>query len=143
LGCGVSFTGVVADASVCDVTAIIGWLNVTLSSGASGTLPSGIQRTTRRSWPASLAGGGSSDDGGGGNAPLIVWPVRAAAGTRAQRERPLVVGILLMAWRAGAAPALGGELLAGEPGAIERSGPACRSTPGARGPAAGPVWIST
>ena len=45
-GCGVNFTGVVADASVCDVTAIIGRLNVTLSSGASGTGPSGIQRST-------------------------------------------------------------------------------------------------
>src|SRR4030095_8526505 len=72
-GCGVSFTGVVAEASACDVTAIIGWLNVTLSSGASGTAPSGIHRNTRSSLPASADGGGSSDDdGGGGNAAVIV-----------------------------------------------------------------------
>ena len=71
-GCGVNFTGVDAAASVCDVTAIIGWLNVTLSSGASGTAPSGIQRRTLRSLPASFATGGSNEDGGGGNLPLIV-----------------------------------------------------------------------
>ncbi len=41
-GCGVSTTGVVAAASCCDVTATIGWLNVTLTSGASGTSPSGM-----------------------------------------------------------------------------------------------------
>jgi hypothetical protein len=29
-------------ASACEVTAIIGWLNVTVSSGASGTCPSGM-----------------------------------------------------------------------------------------------------
>src|SRR6185503_2843231 len=75
-GSGVSLTGVTAAASFCEVTATIGWLNVTLSSGASGTLPSGIVRRTWRSLPASLAAGGSSDDGGAGNALLIVWPVR-------------------------------------------------------------------
>ena len=62
----------VAAASPCDVTATIGCENVTESSGASGTGPSGIQRTTRRSWPASLALGGNSDDGGAGNVELIV-----------------------------------------------------------------------
>jgi len=45
-GCGDTRTGVAAAASACDVTATIGWLNVTLSSGASGTLPSGMVRTT-------------------------------------------------------------------------------------------------
>src|ERR1041384_8128555 len=75
-GCGVSLTGVVCAASLCEVTATIGWLNVTLSSGASGTLPSGMKRTTCRSLPASLAAGGSSDDGGAGNGVLIVSPVR-------------------------------------------------------------------
>ena len=75
-GCGVSFTGVVPAASPCEVTATIGWLNVTLSSGARGTAPSGIQRSTLRSFPASLLAGGNSDDAGGGNAPVIVCPVR-------------------------------------------------------------------
>ena len=41
-GVGVSFTGVVVAASSCDVTATIGELNVTESSGAIGTLPSGM-----------------------------------------------------------------------------------------------------
>ena len=41
-GCGDSATGVAAAASVCEVTATIGWLNVTLSWGASGTAPSGM-----------------------------------------------------------------------------------------------------
>src|SRR5688500_11332348 len=41
-GCGASFTGVTPAASPCDVTATIGWLNVTESSGASGTCPSGM-----------------------------------------------------------------------------------------------------
>src|SRR5262245_13100277 len=65
LGCGESLTGVVFAASSCDVTATIGALNVTLSSGAIGTSPSGIQRSTLRSLPVSLfVAGGSSDDGG-------------------------------------------------------------------------------
>src|SRR5204862_247554 len=37
-GVGVSFTGCTPAASPCEVTATIGWLNVTLSSGAIGTL---------------------------------------------------------------------------------------------------------
>jgi hypothetical protein len=56
----------------------MGWLNVTLSSGASGTAPSGIHRSTESALPASEAAGGSSDDGGGGNAAVIVCPVRGA-----------------------------------------------------------------
>jgi hypothetical protein len=42
LGCGVSFTGCTPAASPCEVTATIGWLNVMLISGATGTLPSGM-----------------------------------------------------------------------------------------------------
>src|SRR5262249_46035777 len=74
-GFGDSLTGVVADASACDVTAIIGWLNVTLSSGAIGTAPSGMQRSTCKPLPASVGFGGRSDDAGGGNTPAIVAPL--------------------------------------------------------------------
>src|SRR6185503_9727209 len=76
-GSGVSFTGVTAAASSCDVTATIGWLNVTDSSGASGTSPSGIQRKTFKSLLASIGfAGGRFVDAGGGNDPLITLPAR-------------------------------------------------------------------
>src|SRR2546430_15275249 len=58
LGCGESFTGVVAAASPCEVTATLGWLNVTASSGASGTPPSGLYRSTRRPPPGAPPGRG-------------------------------------------------------------------------------------
>jgi len=41
-GVGVSVAGCTPAASSCEVTATIGWLNVIDSSGASGTLPSGM-----------------------------------------------------------------------------------------------------
>jgi hypothetical protein len=76
LGCGVSFTGVVFAASSCDVTATIGCENVTESSGASGTSPSGIQRRTVSSLFAVDGVGGSSVEAGAGKLSLIVRPVR-------------------------------------------------------------------
>src|SRR3954447_7953385 len=76
-GCGETWTGATCAASSCDVTATIGWLNVTLSSGASGTLPSGIHRSTLRSLSLSIVvAGGSSVDAGGGKLALIALPVR-------------------------------------------------------------------
>src|SRR5215510_2447359 len=57
LGVGDSFTGTVVAASSCDVTAIIGCENVTDSCGASGTSPSGWNRSTS-SLPAPAPAGG-------------------------------------------------------------------------------------
>jgi hypothetical protein len=51
LGCGVSLTGTpLATVSAWEVTATIGCEKVTASCGASGTSPSGDQRSTSSGW---------------------------------------------------------------------------------------------
>ena len=147
-GVGTSFTGTLAAASSCDVTATIGCENVTLSSGAYGTLPSGMNRSTRRSFPASLLAGGRSDDGGGGNAPLIVCPVRGGGCDRSRSANAcwstgsVAIGL---ARESSACASASGRCLAGARFARSKAGAPClpsltrRSSPGGRSL----VWIST
>ena len=77
-GCGESLTGTASFARSCRlVSATIGWLNVTLRYGASGTSPSGWKRKTS-SGPLSGAPTGLTAGAGGGNGSWMVWPGRGA-----------------------------------------------------------------
>ena len=76
-GCGESLTGTSAFArSLSPVSATIGWLNVTLRLGATGTSPSGAYRSTS-STPVATSGA-VAGTGAGGKLCLIVLPGRGA-----------------------------------------------------------------
>src|SRR5687768_770670 len=71
-GVGDSLTGTpCATVSACELTATIGWLKVIARCGATGTSPSGANRTTLSSVPATCAAGGFFEVGGGGKLPLM------------------------------------------------------------------------